>query len=563
MRAPRPYVPESVDPTEVSPSGPRRAFKQAGLVLLAAAWVIFGLLGHDPWKLDDATAFGVAWEMVQHGDYVVPHLAGEAWLTRPPLMPALAAIAINVASPPFAPFNAARLAVGVVLALTLLFTALASREFSGRAFRWLPVLILIGSVGLWERAHIMSGELGTMFGVAVALYGFALALRRPIVGGIVLGAGAAIAFLSNGVLAPAWIIVTGLILPAIGSVWRTRGYAVTSAVALLSVAILSAPWLIAINAREPGLLSMWLANEAPSNYFALLGSDGGDLFYQLRNLPWFAWPALPLVIWTLWLRGRGFNSGLNDPGLQVPGVLAIIIFVTLSLAPEPKAISALPLLVPLALLAALEIDTLKRGYSAALDWFGILTFGLLGLIGWALWIDSRVNGMSSRVAVLFRDTELGFQPTFHLGSMIAAVALTVLWIMLVRPARRTNRRAVLNWAAGVTLLWGLYSTIWLPYVDSRRTYRPMIDSITPQLLASGCVQSRNLGEAQRALFQYFAGLTTVREEADHDADCPLLLVQYGRQEAAAPAIAGWNVIWEGRRRGDDTERYVLYRRSKR
>ena len=72
-------------------------------------------------------------------------------------------------------------------------------------------------------------------------------------------------------------------------------------------------------------------------------------------------------------------------------------------------------------------------------------------------------------------------------------------MVLVRPARRSNRRAVPNWAAGVTLLWGLYSTIWLPYLDSRRSYRTMIESLALQLLAPGCVASRSLGEPQRAL----------------------------------------------------------------
>ncbi len=43
---------------------------------------------------------------------------------------------------------------------------------------------------------------------------------------------------------------------------------------------------------------------------------------------------------------------------------------------EPRAIVLMPMLVPLSLLGALEIDTLKRGFSGALDWFGILTFGL-------------------------------------------------------------------------------------------------------------------------------------------------------------------------------------------
>ena len=56
----------------------------------------------------------------------------------------------------------------------------------------------------------------------------------------------------------------------------------------------------------------------------------------------------------------------------------------------------MPLLVPLALLAALEVDTLKRGFSGALDWFGILTFGLLAALVWWLWFDAYVHGMSPR-----------------------------------------------------------------------------------------------------------------------------------------------------------------------
>ena len=85
MRAPRPYTPEPVDPEEVSPSGPLRAFKQAGLVVLCAAFVCMGLVGHDPWKTEDATSIGVASEMASRGDLLVPTLAGETYLAPPPL----------------------------------------------------------------------------------------------------------------------------------------------------------------------------------------------------------------------------------------------------------------------------------------------------------------------------------------------------------------------------------------------------------------------------------------------------------------------------------------------
>ncbi|HVO88914.1 MAG TPA: hypothetical protein VMV45_10255 [Casimicrobiaceae bacterium] len=561
MRAPRGAVPETVDPTEVSPSAPFRAFKQAGLVLLAAAWVALGLAGHDPWKADDATSFGIAWEMAQHGDFMVPHLGGEVYLARPPLLPVLGALAIKAFSPPLEPYNAARLVAGAMLAFLLLFTALASREFSGRAFRWLPVLLLIGSIGLWERAHVVSSELGVAVGVALALYGFALALRRPIVGGVVLGVAIGIAFLSRGLLGPTWIVATALIVIALGEQWRSRAYAATLVAALLVATAMIAPWIAGLALWNPDALAQWWSGETLTQYFAL-GTDKSDLSYFVRNLLWFAFPALPLVVWTVWTRRRGFNGGLRTPNVIVPGVMALVMFVNLLVMAEPKQIYAIPLLVPLVLIAALEVDTLQRGLSAALDWFGILTFGLLAIVVWGIWIDARLHGMSPGIAALFRDTEVGYQPSFFLGFVLAAVAMTALWIVLVRPARRSNRRTVLNWAAGVTLAWCLYSTIWLGYLDSRRTYRHVVEDSAVAMPTTGCIASRNLGDPQRALWYYFAGVATLREETHPDQDCPAMLVQYGRIQGALPELPGWFIVWDGHRRGDDTERYVLYRRTK-
>jgi 4-amino-4-deoxy-L-arabinose transferase-like glycosyltransferase len=213
------------------------------------------------------------------------------------------------------------------------------------------------------------------------------------------------------------------------------------------------------------------------------------------------------------------------------------------------------------LLAALEVDSLKRDFSGALDWFGILTFGLVALLAWGIWIDSYLHGMSPQVARLFRDSETGYQPSFHLGAILSAVLLTLLWIMLVRPARRSNRRAILNWAAGVTLVWGLATTIWLPYLDSRRSYRWVVENASMHMPRSGCVASRDLSEPQRALFYYFAEVSTVREEVQPNHDCKALLVQYSRQATQPPPPPGWTPAWDGHRRGDDTERYILYTRK--
>jgi 4-amino-4-deoxy-L-arabinose transferase-like glycosyltransferase len=527
---------------------------------VCAAWVALGLAGHDPWKTEDATSIGVAAEMARAGDFVVPTLGGEPYVPRPPLAYVGGALAIGVFAPPLQVHNAARMIVGIALAVVLVATGFASRELNGRAYRWLPVLILVGSIGFWDRAHVLSPELFVTVGVALALYGFALALRRPAWGGVALGAGVAVAFLGRGVLGPLWLAAAALILPACGPEWRNRAYALTLAVALAVALAAALPWPLALHARDPALFAQWWSGESLANFVALPGGDAEPLYY-LRNLLWFAWPSLPLILWLLWLRGRGFNGGLSEPGVVIPGVLALVLLASLLAMPEARLVNALPLLVPLALLAALEVDSLKRGFSGALDWFGILTFGLLAMLMWGLWIDAYVNGMPANVARLFRDTETGYRPSFHLGTMLAATGLTVLWVVLVRPARRSNRRAVLNWAAGVTLIWGLATTIWLPYLDSRRSYRWTVENVAMRVPRDACLASRNLGEPQRAVFRYFAGIDTVREEVRADHDCRLLVVQYGRLPGEPEPPAGWTAIWSGARRGDDTERFVLYRRT--
>ena len=182
--------------------------------MLCAFWALLGTFGHDPWKTEDATAFGIAYEMIERGDVLVPRLAGEPFVDRPPLVYAAAAAAAFAFSPMLPMPDAARLAAAVVLGLTMLLLAATAMELYGREFRWMAVLLFIGSVGLWDRAHQLSPEQGLMLGITAALYGFALALRRPMSGGLVLGLGLAVAFLSRGFLGPLWLAVTAIVLPA-------------------------------------------------------------------------------------------------------------------------------------------------------------------------------------------------------------------------------------------------------------------------------------------------------------------------------------------------------------
>jgi hypothetical protein len=73
-----------------------------------------------------------------------------------------------------------------------------------------------------------------------------------------------------------------------------------------------------------------------------------------------------------------------------------------------------------------------------------------------------------------------------------------------------------------------------------------------------CIASHGLGEAQRAAFDYRAGIVTERTEIRARPDCNLLLVQSNRRLPEANPGAQWKKIWHDHRAGDRTEIFRLY-----
>ena len=110
-------------------------------------------------------------------------------------------------------------------------------------------------------------------------------------------------------------------------------------------------------------------------------------------------------------------------------------------------------------------------------------------------------------------------------------------------------------------------TLWLPWIDYGKTYRPVAMSLAAAVRNAGpanarCISSRGLGQAQRAAFDYHAGIATQRLEMRRRSTCPLLLVQANVRDnnAADRTGPGWRRIWEGNRPRDN-ERFRLYVRD--
>ena len=53
------------------------------LAALLTVYIFTGLIGHDPWKHDDAISIGIAYDIFTNGDWLVPQLVGQVYIDAP------------------------------------------------------------------------------------------------------------------------------------------------------------------------------------------------------------------------------------------------------------------------------------------------------------------------------------------------------------------------------------------------------------------------------------------------------------------------------------------------
>ncbi|MCA3028130.1 MAG: glycosyltransferase family 39 protein [Rhodocyclaceae bacterium] len=533
--------------------------KTALFLIICLAWLFPGLTGHDPWKPDEAIAMGIVYAMLSDNTlqaWLIPQIAGAAVNDYPPLYYWAAALTAKLFSFVLPLHDGARIASGAFMAITLLYLYKAANKlFDERAGR-VAVALFIGSVGLLLRAHEMNPEVAGLAGMSIATYGLTRIRFEARKGAVTAAAGAIIIALSVGVVQALVVPLAALVMMAVLHDWQNAAFKRGIAILVGLLAAGAAVYPLVLAALD--LLT------APIFLDAVLGTPIFDAhtresilpFYLTSILPWYALPTLPIAVW-LWRKDRKIIRERIE--LALPIALFVVSLVMLSFFREGRDAVGLILLLPLALAGANSLDRLPKGVASFVDWFGLVFFGALAFAAWLYW-TAAVTGIPEAAARNVARAAPGFVVSVAWVPLIIAAALTLVWIYAVVMAHRNNRRAIVNWAGGITLIWVLLNLLGLPAVDHVRSYRQPVNTVAGFVAsAPGCVIGTNIGEPQRAMFDYFAGIRFVAPKSAAAANCSWLLIQ-GSKTSAPDVAAVWSQVWEGARPAERVEQFRLYRR---
>ena len=534
------------------------------LLLLCAAYVLPGLMGRDPWRGADLTAFGQMLALAEgRTPWLAPSLGGLP--TGAALLPHwIGAAAIKGAQPWLAPDIAARLPFALLLVLTLaaLWYAtfhLARSEaaqplplaFGGeaapvdyaRAIADGALLALIATLGLLQLGHETTPELVQLAAMACLQWALAAAIHRN------------------------WRARIGvmLALPALAA----------SGAPTMALAMGCGSLLLCLRSPHNGPKSLvpWLS--AATLVAASLAWVTGSWAWRLaphiepialaRLWLWFLWPAWVLALWTL-VRWR---RQLDQAHLAIP-LLGLTVAVVASVAMGGSDRALMLGLPGVAVLAAFALPTLQRGSTAAIDWFSVFFFTLCAGVAWVFYGAMQTGTPAAALATVLRLAP-GFKPVLSPLELGLALTATLAWAWLVR--WRTRRHRPVIWkslvlpAGGVALCWLLLMTLGLPLLDYARSNHTLTQRLLQHLSDAACVAAPAAPSSLIAALE-FHGKRQVNASAD-PGDCPVLvkvLIERGPAAAGSTAAAdalrqqGWQEVARVRGPTERTEVVVVYRR---
>lgn len=102
---------------------------------------------------------------------------------------------------------------------------------------------------------------------------------------------------------------------------------------------------------------------------------------------------------------------------------------------------------------------------------------------WSAWLAALL-GLPRALIAWLQHNAPAFHPSFHPIAAAVAAVVTAVWLMIeFLVSGREGTHVFVHWTAGLTLFWALTMFLWLPYLDSTRSYKDMLADLKAALPA--------------------------------------------------------------------------------
>lgn len=400
------------------------------LLFLWAVATIAGLLTRPLIPLDELRYAGVAWEMWQRGDFLVPYLNGEPYTHKPPLFFWLMHAGWWV-------FGVSEWVVRLISPVLALLCIYASTRLA--RLLWpddpdtarLAILTMLSSIFLVAFLSWVQIDLLLVLWVIVAIYGIVAASRGDRRGWLLAGVAMGLGILTKGPVVLLHVLTPALLVPfwkqhAPAGGWR--GWYLRLAGAVLVAALIALSWAIpAIRSAGPayGDAIMW-------------GQTAGRVVesFAHANPPWWYLPWLLVIfapwLWLPWVWSAGWRAWkTRDEGLQFCMTWLVSVLVVLSMVSGKQVKYLLPLLPAFSVYLARVLARMQREPVRQVPLLLVVLLALLGVTGMlapqylqqAPWLNSVHPGW---------------------GAALFGLAVLLFWLPAAPPERYPLRMAILS-----------------------------------------------------------------------------------------------------------------------
>lgn len=442
----------------------------AVLILLAYVFLFHGIGDYSLKEPDEGRYAEIPREMVQDGDWVVPHLNHVRYFEKPPLFYWAVAISYKIFGVSEWSFRFPN-ALSAFLCIVVLYLALRRRFSEEAAF--ISSAVLLSSFGFFAMARIVTLDMFFTFWLFCALISFTGFYRERkawflSLFYIALG----LATLTKG---PVCVVLIGITI--IIFLFTERNLAFLKELKLLRglaiYAVITLPWIVAIAVKEKEFLYFFFIDQHVLRFFTSKHKRSGPVYYFFPVL--FA----GLLPWSV-LIPRSIVNAWRNSELRFFAIWTFVVFAFFSLSGSklpPYILPAFPALSILIghLFHACWGDLVRKRLEVAVYIIIFAVFALSALLPSNPLFIAYINNVSEEAPAIMKD----------LGCFSVVVSLSSFVLFCLLIVRRLNR---------FSILFCLFTLFSLILVSAIIFNTPVLDRMNTTKELAMIINQRRTGE---------------------------------------------------------------------